>query len=132
MISNSGVTAIPTRADCGVGTGSKGPQHSKLLFCNELVDVRFYHVQASPKEFHAVSSSEMEPSSERRLEQSPLLVCQNYQRSKRRRLPILGPWRSERTTKSRNLLAHPSRRFAEYCLDTFVRVTLSKPGYRKI
>src|SRR5664279_3658753 len=25
-------------------TGRKGPQHSKFLFCNELVDIRFCHV----------------------------------------------------------------------------------------
>src|ERR1700687_530865 len=113
-------------------TGRKGPQHSKLLFCNELVDVRFCHIQRFPKELHGLSSAEMEPFSELRLEQSPLFVCQKYQRSKCRRFLILGPGRSERTTKGRNLLPQPSRRFAERCLDTFVEVTLPKPGDRKV
>src|SRR5260370_40512294 len=64
--------------------------------------------------------------------ESRLLVCQNYQRSKCRRFLIFGPGRSERTTNGRNLLPHPSRRFAERCLDTLVEVTLAKPGDRKV
>src|ERR1700687_4515881 len=114
-------------------TGRKGPQHSKFLFCDELVDIRFCHVQGFPKELHGLSFfSEVEPSSERRLAGITFACCQNYQRSKCRRFLSLGAGRTERAPKGRNLLPHPSRRFAERCLDTFVEVTLSKPGHRKI
>lgn len=64
--------------------------------------------------------------------ESPFLVCQNHQRGKCRRFLIFGPGRSERTTKGGDLLPHPSRRFAERCLDNLVEVTLSKPGHRKV
>jgi hypothetical protein len=114
-------------------TGRKGPQHPKFLFCNELVDFRFCHVQGFPKELQGLSFfSGWSPPRSDDWRESALLVCQNYQRSKCRRFLILGPGRSERTTKGRNLLPHPIRRFAERCLDTFVEVTLSKPGDRKV
>ena len=46
----------------------KWSQHSKFLFCNELVDIRLCPIQCFPKELYDLSFfSEVEPSSERLL-----------------------------------------------------------------
>src|SRR2546426_3519870 len=64
-------------------------------------------------------------------QESLSLVCQNYQCSKRSRLLIFGPGRSEKTPEGRNLPLHLSRRFSERRQDAFVEVALSKPGDSK-
>src|SRR5216117_101332 len=64
-------------------------------------------------------------------QESLSLVCQNYQCSKRSRLLIFGPGRSEKTPEGRDLPLHLSRRFSERRQDAFVEVALSKPGNSK-